>query len=159
MTGAASFHDSDLARRVGAACLGTRVSQLQRLVGRRFDAALSPLGMSVQQMEILTALAAGDPQPVKPAQLARWLSTERSTMSRNLAALQSLGWVRPATMSASQRALSVELTDAGREVYRRAEPLWQQAQSDTLTDLGAHSVSTLDGWLRCLAPDAERHMT
>ena len=36
--------DTELARRVASACLGTRVSQLQRLVGRRFDAALRVSG-------------------------------------------------------------------------------------------------------------------
>lgn len=142
----------DIAERMQARCLGTRVSQLQRLLARRYDAALRPLGMTVQQMEILTALTLLDPEHVRPSQLAIWLSTERSTMSRNLAALTSRGWLQTAARTPTGRAQTVELTAAGRRAYAQAQPLWEQAQAATEADLGASSIGTIDRWLDRLTP-------
>lgn len=152
--GAATAADP-LAERVQAACLGTRVSRLHRLVARRYDAALRPLGMSVQQMEILTALSLLDPEPTRPAQLASWLLADRSTMSRNLTSLVDRGWVSALTVSRTGRALEVGLTQDGREVYKQVEPLWQAVQDTTLDELGARSVTTLDRWLDHLQSDQQ----
>lgn len=87
-------------------CLGTRVSRLHRVVARRYDQALRPLGLSIAQMEILSYLVLDD-APARPAELAGMLLAERSTVSRNLAALQERGWVATSTTSATGRSMAV----------------------------------------------------
>jgi hypothetical protein len=45
-----------VAEEMQANCLGVRVGRLHRIVARRFDQALRPLGLSLSQMEILSGL-------------------------------------------------------------------------------------------------------
>ena len=84
-------------------CLGVRVSRMHRLVSRAFEIALRPVGVSLPQLEVLSALTsvAG---PIKPTDLADLLLIDRSTMSRNLALLESKGWVAKTETSPTGRS-------------------------------------------------------
>ena len=123
-------------------CLGVRVGRLQRLVGRRFDQALRPLGLSISQLEILSALTIVR-TAVKPTQLAELLGTERSTISRNLSVLDAKGLIATAEASASGRSMAVVITPAGTQTLTRAEKAWRTAQASLTQLLGddasAHS--------------------
>jgi DNA-binding MarR family transcriptional regulator len=142
------------ARKLAAAmrdgCLGARVDRLQRLVGRRFDQELRPLGLSQPQMEVLGALVVAG-APVKPSDLAGWLSIERSTMSRNLALMEQRGLVETSDTSPTGRSLRVEITAAGTDVFARAKEAWSTAQKAVSAAIGDEAGSMLDTWLDNLA--------
>ncbi|HEY0934335.1 MAG TPA: MarR family winged helix-turn-helix transcriptional regulator [Trebonia sp.] len=131
-------------------CLGVRIGRLNRLVGRRFDHALRPLGLSIAQMEVLGALMLNE-SPPRPADLAQWLAVERSTMSRNLALMEKHGYVRTTETSPTGRSQRVTITREGQIALGRAEQAWRQAQDSIIGQLGGHSVATLDSWLESLA--------
>ena len=131
-------------------CLGTRVSRLQRIVARRFDQALRPLGLSMPQLEILSCLVLRG-APTRPSELAEILCAERSTISRNLAALQDRGWIEAATVSASGRSMAVTATDEGERVFLGARAAWSAAQAALMDQLGPESPTTIDAWLATLA--------
>ncbi len=135
-----------LAATIRAGCLGTRVGQLHRLVDRHFELHLRPLGLSVPQLEVLTALTlmAG---PVKPSMLANTLGMERSTVSRNLAVLQSRGWVEPAEISTTGRSMSVRITHEGSARLSAAGDAWTAAQAALVATLGDDAAQCLDTWL------------
>src|SRR5579862_8513263 len=136
----------DLAAEVGSACLGMRVARLHRVVARVYEQALQTAGLTQPQMEILTVLisAAG---PARPAALAARLMLERSTISRNLALMQTRGWVGVAQMSATGRAMSVTITDAGIAAFTSAGTAWRRAQADAARMLGPDATSMFDQWL------------
>jgi DNA-binding MarR family transcriptional regulator len=136
----------DLAAEVGGACLGMRVARLHRVVARLYEHALQTAGLTQPQMEVLTILisAAG---PVRPAALAARLMLERSTISRNLALMQKRGWVAVVETSATGRAMSVTITDAGRAAFTGASTAWRRAQADAAKMLGPDAASMLDQWL------------
>ena len=136
----------DLAAEVVGACLGMRVARLHRVVARLYEQALQTAGLTQPQMEILASLvsAAG---PVRPAALAARLMLERSTISRDLALMQKRGWVGTAQASATGRAMSVTITDAGVAVFTGAGTAWRRAQADAASMLGSDAASTLDQWL------------
>jgi DNA-binding MarR family transcriptional regulator len=98
------------------------------------------------QLEVLASLvsAAG---PVKPAALAARLMLERSTISRSLALMQNRGWVAVAETSATGRAMSVTITDAGIAAFTSAGTAWRRAQADAAKILGPDAAATLDHWL------------
>src|SRR5918997_6532725 len=98
------------------ACLGTRVGRLHRVVARRFDGTLRPLGLTMSQAEILTSLVLHD-APVRPSELAEVLLAERSTVSRNLAALRERGWVEAAEVSPTGRSMAFAATPEGERVF------------------------------------------
>jgi DNA-binding MarR family transcriptional regulator len=136
----------DLAAEVADACLGMRVARLHRVIARRYEQALQTAGLSQPQMEVLASLiiAAG---PVRPAALAARLMLERSTLSRNLALMQKKGWVAVAETSATGRAMSVTVTNAGAAAFTSADSAWRRAQADTARMLGPDAAPTLDQWL------------
>jgi DNA-binding MarR family transcriptional regulator len=136
----------DLAAEVGGTCLGMRVARLHRVIARCYEQALQTAGLTQPQMEVLASLisAAG---PVRPAALAARLMLERSTISRNLALMQHRGWVAVAETSATGRAMSVTITDAGITAFTSAGTAWRRAQADVARMLGPDAVSMLDQWL------------
>jgi DNA-binding MarR family transcriptional regulator len=136
----------DLAAEVAGACLGMRVARLHRVIARRYEQALQTAGLTQPQMEVLASLiiAAG---PVRPAALAARLMLERSTLSRNLALMQKKGWVAVAETSATGRAMSVTITDAGVAAFTSADTAWRRAQADAARMLGPDAAPVLDQWL------------
>jgi DNA-binding MarR family transcriptional regulator len=136
----------DLAEEVRAACLGMRVSRLHRVVARVYEQALQTAGLSLPQMEILTALISAT-GPVRPSALAARLMVERSTLSRNLALMQDRGWITVAETSPTGRTMSVTIADAGVTAFISASTAWRSAQANAATMLGQAAASTLDQWL------------
>jgi len=150
VTGEAARRLADEVRR---ACVGIRVGRLHRLVGRRFDEALRPLGVTIAQMEVLGALTLIS-VPVRPADLVRLLAVERSTVSRNLALLEKRGYVTATETSPTGRSLRVTVTAEGRALYAETEDAWREAQLSLVDQLGADAVPTLDRWLGTLTGTA-----
>ena len=146
-------HDEEVARalahRMNAGCLGLRVGRLQRLVVREFEQRLRPLGLSLPQLEILSALT-GLGEPVRPTALADLLGVERSTMSRNLAGLQERELVHAAAVSASGRSLTVTTTEAGTALLAAADGAWTEAQRALVDRVGPAAPGILDTWLSSL---------
>lgn len=150
-----SPHETNKAEALAAAmesqCLGVRVGRLQRLVGRRFDRELRPLGLSIPQLEVLSALVLCA-APVKPSDLAGWLCIERSTMSRNLALLEQRGLVETTERSPTGRSLRVTITDGGAATLAEAEKAWTTAQEALRDVIGNDAAATLDTWIAALTP-------
>jgi len=116
-----------IARDIAEHCIARRVRQQARVISRIYDEQLRPHGVNASQVNMLVALALlGE---VQPAQLARQLQLEKSTLSRNLARMQKRGWIRVETSDDDARRQRVSLTPAGRTTLRAAHPAWQAAQA------------------------------
>jgi DNA-binding MarR family transcriptional regulator len=144
-----------LATTVKAECIGVRVARLQRLVSRCFARALRPHGLTVSQMEVLSALTLRG-APASPALMARRLFVERSTMSRNLAVMEASAWIAVTDTSASGRFMAVTITHAGKKKLLDARDAWVAAQTSVLQMLGADAPRTLDRWLGDLTGSSPR---
>jgi DNA-binding MarR family transcriptional regulator len=131
------------------------VARLQRLVSRCFAQALRGHGLTIPQMEVLSALALHG-APVAPALLARRLFVERSTRSRNLAVMEASAWIAVTDTSASGRFMAVTITRTGKKKSLDARAAWAAAQSTVLDTLGADSPRTLDTWLGALTGSSTR---
>lgn len=140
----------DLAHAMREGCLGVRVGRLHRLVARRFERALKPVGLSLPQLEILGILMLRGPE--KPTAVADALAVERSTISRNLSLMEGKGWVSVES-TPSGRTKTVALTEAGVDVLADARAAWEAAQAGVVQLLGAKSPSTIDTWVTALAED------
>jgi DNA-binding MarR family transcriptional regulator len=130
-------------------CLGVRVGRMHRLVSRTFENALRPAGISLPQLEVLSTLTIVA-RPIRPTELADLLFADRSTMSRNLALMESKGWVATAETSPTGRSVTFEITDAGTSQLATAERAWRSAQQAVSAALGHSAVATLDSWLATL---------
>jgi DNA-binding MarR family transcriptional regulator len=142
--------DEEIADRIRIECLGVRFGRIHRIVARHFERRLRPLGLSLAQLEVLSALTATGAE-VRPTVLADWLAVERSTMSRNLAAMEGHGWIETLEHSPTGRSMVVAVTEAGEEMLSVAAEAWEAAQGDVTAAIGDGAASTLDNWLERLA--------
>ena len=134
------------AHEMHAGCLASRVGRLHRIVARRYELALAPVGLTPPQLEVLAAMTVAA-HAVTPSALAGVLGVERSTMSRNLALMQDRGWIEAAEVSPGGRAMKVAVTREGRAAFRRARGAWAEAQQEVAAALGEDAVEGLDAWL------------
>jgi DNA-binding MarR family transcriptional regulator len=110
-------------------CLSAR-SVAQELT-RAYDDALRPHGITINQFSVLAALMIADKLPL--GELAKHIGVDRTTMTRNLALCERMGWVRLDT-GGDRRVRLVRISDAGRAVAVGALPAWRAAQQKALAD-------------------------
>lgn len=130
--------------------------KLTRTVTRLYDAHMAEAGLKTTQYSLLRTIARA---PLPMADLARMLSTERTTLTRNLKPLLDAGWVRlDHGDDARQRIVSI--TAEGRTVIAAARAAWRRAQSTLEETLGRGAVEALhlqaEQALVTLAPLVER---
>lgn len=132
---------ADIAERTAATCLATRVRQLSRIVTRVYDDAMRPLGITSSQYTLLAQLASRD--GITAVEIGHDLDIEKSTLSRNLKRLLTLGHLIM-DPPAGRRGRGLHLTSRGRTVLQDAFPIWQEAQRKTVAAMGPDSSCVLD---------------
>lgn len=130
--------DPDLFETTQCLCLASR--RAARVITRRFDASLRPLGIKATQFTLLAALELKGPQSV--GALAEFIGAERTTLTRNLAVAeeQSLVAIRSGT---DARARIASITPRGRQTLRRAFPAWRTTQAELTTAMGIKTAENL----------------
>ena len=124
-------------------CTCFRLRKLSRLLSQRYDAALAPAGINVNQLSILRR-AHHAPRTI--GALAAELGMERSTLSRDLRHMVDAGWVRLAAGD-DARQKRIVVTAAGKRTIERAIPLWQVAQAGLGAQVGTSALAKLHGEL------------
>lgn len=123
----------------GCTCFALR--RLTRTVSRLYDLHMAGVGLKTTQFSLLKNIAAG-PKPM--AELASHLSTDRTTLTRNLKPLVDSGWVT-LTPGADARQRIVTLTDDGHSKIAGAKRAWHAAQRELERTLGPELVLALHG--------------
>jgi DNA-binding MarR family transcriptional regulator len=114
-------------------CYCAAVRAAARKTTALYDSILEPAGVTLAQFSLLRKVErAGTVSLTKLGQLAE---LDRSTVGRNVKALEELRLVRTASAQ-DQREAAVRLTPAGQETLRRAAPLWEEAQRRVEAALG-----------------------
>lgn len=112
-----------------------------------YDAALAPLGINIAQFSLLKRI--DHAEPISLTELARLIDLDRSTVGRNVRVLERLGLVETRT-GEDQRESAAALTAEGRDVFRRAAPLWDACQSEIEARIGAAGLDALKRIARVL---------
>jgi DNA-binding MarR family transcriptional regulator len=121
-------------------CTNFKLRQLLRSIARHYDAHFAQAGLKGTQYSLLTAIVASE--PVRPAELARAMGLDASTLTRNLRVLIDQGWVvqGPGDDARSRR---IEATAAGRGKQAEARRHWKRAQLELNAILGVERVAAL----------------
>jgi DNA-binding MarR family transcriptional regulator len=121
-------------------CTHFKLRQLLRVVARHYDGEFARAGLKGTQFSLLSHVVSLE--PVRPAELARHMGLDASTLTRNLRVLIDQGWVRqgPGDDARSRRIVS---TDAGRAKQKEARRHWKKAQLGLQARLGAERVAAL----------------
>ncbi len=125
------------ASQLNRACIADKIRLLNRVITKLYDDALSSVGITTSQMNILVVVAKyGE---ATPGEVGEWLHMEKSTISRNSRRLVSNGWLE-VVPEARGRGHRLRLTPEGAEVLDAGLPLWEQAQCKAKSMLGDSGV-------------------
>lgn len=106
-------------------CICTTLRMASRSISRLYDSVLSGAGLRASSYAILSLLAVE--QPVSVGELARRLTMDRTTCTREVAPLVSSGLVEIAVGS-DRRVRLVQLTSLGTRRRSEARSTWERAQ-------------------------------
>src|SRR5271156_453906 len=95
-------------------CLCLHVQRAARVLARRFDEALRPLGLTNGQFSLLMAL--NQPMPPSIGNVAQILAMDRTTLTAALKPLERRGLLSVAPDGKDRRSRRLSLTAAGRDV-------------------------------------------
>jgi len=146
----------DAAEPMPAGCTNFKLRQLTRRVTQHFDRIVAPAGLKTTQYSLLSHIERLG--PVSPGELARAMTMDASTLTRNLKPLIKLGWAELGP-GVNGRSRVVTATAAGRAKRAEAARQWKRAQLDLNARLGnatvAHLHDMLEECLALLEPGAE----
>lgn len=128
-------------------CACANLRKTARLVTQAYDDALKETGLHCSQFTLLATLAQIGPSGM--GQLAEALGMDRTTLTRNLQALQRDGLVEDQPDS-DKRRRQVAITTQGVAALEAALPLWQQAQKRVVMVLGSDQFGDLLDTLKTL---------
>lgn len=114
----------------GFICAAQTVRLAARRLTRRFERALRPVGLSVSQYTILTALVASG--GMRQGRLGEVLGFEQTTMTRLVAAMVRRELVTLGPDPKDARSKIVCAGELGLRLYTEGLPLWEKAQQQTL---------------------------
>ena len=121
-------------------CYRAAVRSAARKTTALYDSILESSGVTLAQYSLLRKIdRAGT---VSLTRLGRIAELDRSTVGRNVKALEQLRLVQTAPAE-DRREAAVRLAPAGEETLRRAAPLWREAQRRVEAALGASGAEHL----------------
>lgn len=130
-------------------CLCLHLQRAARAVGRIFDDALRPLGLTHGQYSILISL--NRPEPPRLGDVARLLAMDRTTLTANVKPLARRGLMAASPDPEDRRGRLLSLTDAGRELLTRAAPVWRSTHDRLDEALALRSPDALRADLKAIA--------
>ena len=141
MRGAATFKTvTDKAAALPTGCTNFKLRQLTRRVSMHYDAEIGKAGLKTTQYSLLShVLKLG---PLRPGELARAMTMDASTLTRNMKPLVNAGWIA-LDAGSDARSRLVSITDAGRDKRTEAQRHWKAAQDSVNQLLGVQRVQAL----------------
>jgi DNA-binding MarR family transcriptional regulator len=121
-------------------CTNFKLRKLVRRVSQHYDAEMAKVGLKTTQYSLLShVLKLG---PIRPGELARVMTMDASTLTRNLKPLIDAGWIEIGAGNDARSRL-VTITSAGREKRQEAQRRWKAAQENLNEILGTERVLAL----------------
>lgn len=131
-------------------CACQKARMAARAVTRAYDEALRSTGLRSTQFTVMVAASVAGGIPLR--QLAVILGLERTTLTRNLAALETQGLIRIARVDGRTR--KVVISPVGADRLEKALPLWDRAQQTLRGKLGEQEWLAIHTSLEKLADAA-----
>lgn len=129
-------------------CLCFNIRKASRIITQIYDEALRGLGYTPSQIMILSSIQELHSSTIN--ELADAVSTDRTTLSRNLIPLRKDGLIKPCDC-ADRRSKAVMITDKGRQVLEKASDIWREKHQSIAKAIGPqhmeHFIKDLNGIL------------
>jgi DNA-binding MarR family transcriptional regulator len=129
-----------IGRTIARECVAVRVRLVGRVITGIYDEALRPLGLTINQLNLLVAVS--QLRKANPKVLGKLMQMDASTLSRNLERMREQGWLET-SKGKDARTLELRLTAAGSHLVEKAEPRWRKAQTRAKALLGEENLAQL----------------
>jgi DNA-binding MarR family transcriptional regulator len=130
-------------------CLCLHVQRAARALARRFDNALSPLGLTNGQFSLMMSLNRPEAPTIRA--VASLLAMDRTTLTAALKPLQHRRLIKISIDHDDHRARLLELTPQGKKLLARAVPVWTSTHAAVESRLGPGEPDRLRKSLRTLS--------
>ena len=125
--------DKQYIARMGQNCACFNLRRAARLVTQKYDKVLKQAGLTANQFSILVTAYTQD--GLGMLKLAKILGMERTTLTRNVAILDRLGFVQIIS-GRDKRERRIVITPKGKDTMQHALPFWQKAQEEIVALIG-----------------------
>jgi DNA-binding MarR family transcriptional regulator len=135
-------------------CLCLHVQRAARVLARRFDEALKPVGLTNGQFSLMMSLNRPDIPGVPRATIgsvAELLGMDRTTVTASARVLFERGLILVKAEPEDRRTKVLRLTQEGRQVLADAVPIWTRVHGEIERELGESKPERLRRDLLVLA--------
>ena len=144
-------------RHRGGECLCGNLRLATRMVTAAYDEHLSAAGLTAAQLSVLWCVLSAERLPMQ--RIGELLMMEKSTVTRNVAAMRAKGLLRVRRAADDARVKEVVATPAGRKAFALAIPHWRLAQREMSAFLGGDRFRALVTETRHLARRSKKRAT
>lgn len=130
-------------------CLCLHAQRAARVLARRFDEALRPVGLTNGQFSLLMSL--NGPQPAPMSRIAALLGADRTTLTAALKPLVREGLAETSVDPEDSRVRRVALTAAGHARLLEALPIWTRTHAAVDAALDGSAPARLRADLQSLS--------
>jgi len=123
------------------------LTMIQTLTAKRFDAKLGSHGISLNEFMILHQLANAQDEKLRRTDVAEKVGLTASGITRMLAPLEKLGYVRREANSRDARVSYVKLANAGKKVYLEAIATAEATSEQLMTPVKSKKFDELQRML------------
>ncbi|WP_245479669.1 MarR family winged helix-turn-helix transcriptional regulator [Hansschlegelia zhihuaiae] len=134
-------------------CLCLASQRAARALGRRFDDALRPVGLTSGQFSLLTSL--NRPEPPSIGSVANLLAMDRTTLTANLKPLERRGLLQIVVDPEDKRGRLLTLTPVGLALLAAATPIWERTHAEVDGALLQSDAEALRAGLRSLSQNGD----
>lgn len=127
-------------------CVCLHVQRAARVLARRFDAALKPVGITNGQFSLLMSLN----RPIMPGvpkatmgNVAELLGMDRTTLTAAARVLVRRGLMKVIAEPEDRRSRILVLTEDGYDVLTAALPIWKREHAALEREVGAEALESL----------------
>jgi DNA-binding MarR family transcriptional regulator len=113
---------------------------LSKAVTAIYDDKLRSFGISAAQFAFLMTICR---EPITRAEIARLHHLNKSTLTRDVKAVLSAGWIQEVREGATGRTKPIALTRVGEELMLNAQQAWLAAQVQAEALLGPDGINVL----------------
>ena len=121
-------------------CVGFNIRKASRAISQYYESVLKPSGIRGTQFSLLANIRSAGKPTIN--ELAEALVMDRTTLTRNLQALEKQGLVKIGE-GTDRRTRNVSLTGKGIKHLTEAIPYWEKAQEHMIKHLGAEQWDDL----------------
>lgn len=121
-------------------CVGFNIRKASRAISQYYESVLKPSGIRGTQFTLMANIRSAGRPTIN--ELADVLVMDRTTLTRNLQALEKQGLVKIG-QGIDRRTRNVSLTSKGSDQLTAANPYWEKAQEHMIGHLGAEKWDDL----------------